>query len=103
MVRVHSGLPLKSLNLLGWHWQFLSGLSRLVNISQQFPKSLHCLALMRGNGESVEIERGREFGVPELRLRVFQTSAHKLQEGCVSSSESVPTQPGCADLFSGGF
>jgi hypothetical protein len=37
MVRVHSGLPLNSLNLLSRLRQFLSRLLQLVNISQQFP------------------------------------------------------------------
>jgi hypothetical protein len=39
----------------------------------------------------------------KLRLRVFQTSAHELQKRCVSPSESMPVQPRCADLLSGGF
>jgi hypothetical protein len=43
------------LNLRGRNRQFFFGLAKLVNISQQFPQFLNCLALMRGNRIRVEI------------------------------------------------
>src|SRR5579859_1360676 len=102
MVRVHSGLPVISLNLLSRHRQSLRDFRQLVTIRHHSRKIFDCLALMRGNGHRVYVG-SRKLGVTKLGLGVLDRSACNKQKRCMRTSEAVPAQPRSPDLLAGGF
>jgi hypothetical protein len=103
MVRVHSGLPLISLNLLGTQRQILRDFRQLVTICHHSRKIFDCLPLMRGKWNRVDFERSRELGVTKLGLGILDRPSGSLQERCVRPTERVPAQPWSPNLLASGF